>query len=117
MNIAKDLISQKIKELRTLKGVSQEELGKALGRSHAAISDIERGKTNLSVQDLSAISNFFQTPLSYFIEGQYAQLGNFNQHRYSKDISPIEKRQAEKVSLDFDKYVKDILDQEDKSNE
>ncbi len=118
MNITKDILGLKIKELRTIKGVSQEELGKALGHSHAAISDIERGKTDLSVQDLSVISDFFKIPLSYFIEDQYSpQLRNFNQHRYSKDISPIEKRQADKASLDFDKYVKGILDKEAKPNE
>ena len=41
--ITKKDLGIKIKELRQKAGLSQEQLGKALGKSHAAISDIERG--------------------------------------------------------------------------
>lgn len=117
MNITKEDLGLKIKDLRLKKGVSQEELGEALSRSHAAISDIERGKTDMSVQDLSAVSDFFRVPLSYFVGDQSSnQFVSFNQHRFSKDISPVEKKQAEKASAEFDKFVKDILDKEAREN-
>lgn len=55
----KDEIGNKIRELRIKKGVSQEELGKILDKSHATISDIERGRRNLTAIELDAIARFF----------------------------------------------------------
>jgi len=87
MSLTKEKLSEKIKELRTSKGASQEELGKVLGKSHAAISDIERGITDVSVQELSLIADFFHTP---------------------KGISPQEKKLVDKSSRDFDKYLAEL---------
>ena len=60
-------IGLRIKKLRLEKGKSQVELGKVLSRSHAAISDIERGKTKLSVEDLLILAKFFEVNLSKII--------------------------------------------------
>jgi transcriptional regulator with XRE-family HTH domain len=60
-------IGLRIKKLRLEKGKSQEELGKVLSRSHAAISDIERGKTKLNVEDLLILAKFFGVNLSEII--------------------------------------------------
>ncbi len=109
MSLTKEKLSEKIKELRTSKGASQEELGKVLGKSHAAISDIERGITDVSVQELSLIADFFHTPISYFTEESTVQnFVSFEQHRYSKGISPQEKKLVDKSSRDFDKYLAEL---------
>jgi len=60
-------IGLRIKRLRLEKGKSQEELGKVLSRSHAAVSDIERGKTKLGVEDLMILAKFFGVTLSEII--------------------------------------------------
>jgi transcriptional regulator with XRE-family HTH domain len=60
-------IGLRIKKLRLEKGKSQEQLGKILRCSHAAISDIERGKTKLSVEDLLTLAKFFEVNLSEII--------------------------------------------------
>lgn len=62
-------IGLRIKKLRMAKGKSQEELGKVLSRSHAAVSDIERGKTKLSVEDLLILAKFFEVNLSEITGG------------------------------------------------
>jgi len=41
-------------------------------RSHAAISDIERGKTKLNIEELAEIALILQKPLSYFTESRAA---------------------------------------------
>jgi transcriptional regulator with XRE-family HTH domain len=52
-------IGENIKKLRLERGKTQGELGKFLGISHVAISDIERGKTKLKVDTLLRIADFF----------------------------------------------------------
>lgn len=65
--ITKEELGTKIRELRIKAGLSQGELGKLLKRSHAAISDIERGKTDLTVSDLLTIAGFLNTPVTYLL--------------------------------------------------
>lgn len=46
-----------IEILRKTKRLSQTELGQMLKISHAAISDIERGKTDMSIKKLEKLAN------------------------------------------------------------
>ena len=109
-------IGAKIKALRVQKGVSQEELGKALSRSHAAISDIERGKTELSVKDLYQIANFFDVSITFFLEENRPTTASAVHHeRDAKDMTPEEKVMADKVGMDFIKYARSLM--KDKKDE
>ncbi len=94
-------IGAKIRELRQKNGKSQGELGAFLNRSHVAISDIERGVTNLSVSDLSAIAAFFNVPITEFLNSETENVPYFVQSRDAKDITPKEKEAADKVANDF----------------
>jgi len=76
MNTKKE-IGLKIREYRIRAGLSQAELGKCLNRSHAAISDIERGKTELTLTDLLAIAEYLKTPVIFFLNIQSGP-GNLN---------------------------------------
>lgn len=76
MNTKKE-IGSKIREYRIMAGLSQTELGKRLSRSHAAISDIERGKTELTLTDLLAIAEYLNTPVVFFLNIQSGP-GNLN---------------------------------------
>ncbi len=97
--MTKDEIGAKIKQLRNQRGISQDELGKALDKSHAAISDIERGKTDLAVSDLYSIAKFFDVSVTEFLENQ--QTPAVTHFRDAKDITPKEKELADKVAMDF----------------
>jgi transcriptional regulator with XRE-family HTH domain len=63
---AKEL-GARIRRAREEIGLSQEQLGRLMDRSHAAISDMERGKTKLGISDLSKLARFLQKDISYFI--------------------------------------------------
>lgn len=67
MEVSKQLAA-KIRQARMSSGLSQSEFGKLLGRSHAAVSDLERGKTSLSVEDLVKITNELHLPIDYLLE-------------------------------------------------
>lgn len=56
-------MENKIKQLRTAQGWSQEELGKRLGVSRQAINAIERGKHDPSLQLAFAVAHIFSATL------------------------------------------------------
>ena len=59
-------IGRKIKELRTLHGMSQEELGKRIGVQRAAIQKYEKGAIeNISVKTIESIANIFDVSPTY----------------------------------------------------
>lgn len=100
--ITKDELGKKIRELRQKTGKSQQELGRALSRSHAAVSDIERGKTNLSVSDLYTIAKFFGVSITEFLGDEiYNPIPAFIHSRDARDISPTETALADKYAKEF----------------
>jgi transcriptional regulator with XRE-family HTH domain len=64
-------IGRRIRQARTEKALMQADLGQLLSksRSHAAISDIERGRTKLNVDELAEIAELLDKPLSFLMEG------------------------------------------------
>lgn len=68
MKLTKDLkMNELIREYRLVRKLSQSDLGKELGVSHAAVSDLERGRTlKMSPKLFHLLLNFIIT--SGFIE-------------------------------------------------
>lgn len=113
--ITKHELGAKIRQLRLDHKKSQQELGKALGRSHAAVSDIELGKTDLSVTDLTVIAQFFNVPISIFLgENEFVSSPSFSHNRYSKNITPSELVEANKAARSFDERVAELAKNKDK---
>ena len=52
-------MGERVKELRTILGLSGEKFGEKIGVKRSAISDIERGRNNLSEQNILAICREF----------------------------------------------------------
>ena len=61
-----DLIVRKVKEARLQRGLTQKDLANHLGRTSAAISDLERGKVQVSASDLYRIAQLFNKPIEFF---------------------------------------------------
>ena len=109
----KAMIGKKIRDARTEKNISQSELGQSLNpeRSHAAISDIERGISDISVTDLSQIATILDKPLSFFMEGMPSiSMDNF---RYAKDTTARDLVKGKKSVKDFDKYIDELISKDE----
>ena len=67
-------VGRRIRRAREEMGLSQAELGRLLTppRSHAAVSDIERGKTKLDVEGLSMIAQLLNKTLEDLIPSRTA---------------------------------------------
>lgn len=59
-------IVQKIKEARLERHKTQQDLAELLGKTPAAISDMERGKVQVSASDLSVLADYLQKPIEFF---------------------------------------------------
>ncbi len=66
-------IGKRIRLLRQEREINQADLGKVLGVSASAISDIERGVTKLSVDDLVKIAENFGVAVSTLLMPPNAQ--------------------------------------------
>ncbi len=62
-----DLIVKRIKEARIERRFTQQDIAKHLGRSTAAISELERGKVQVSASDLYQIAQLLNKPIEYFL--------------------------------------------------
>jgi transcriptional regulator with XRE-family HTH domain len=61
------MIGEKIRKIRTIKGYSQEYVSDLLKISQAAYSDIETGKTKITIQRLKEIASIFDLEVNYLI--------------------------------------------------
>lgn len=106
-NPTKDEIGRKIRDLRFKNNKSQEELGKHLGKSHAAISDIERGRTELSAIDLAKVAEFFDVPVETILNVEPAYLGTFSHHRADRGMTSEGKEKLQKARAEFIRLAKE----------
>ena len=59
--------SKRIYNLRKQRGLSQKELGEAVGLSHKAISTIESGARSTTIEKLVLLADFFQVSTDYLL--------------------------------------------------
>lgn len=59
MGMSREEIGKIIKSYREKEKMSQTVLGAKLGRSHVAVSNLEKGKTSISFEDICALGDVF----------------------------------------------------------
>lgn len=59
-------IAQRIRAARLQRNFTQQDLADKFNKTSAAVSDIERGKTQISAADLILFSEFLGKPIEYF---------------------------------------------------
>lgn len=89
-------VGEKIKELRTQKGMTQKELGKKCGFADSAIRRYELGNANPKLETIQKISNALEVPIWTLlgISKQEAVLAyendNYNKTEYeTSELSPM----------------------------
>lgn len=102
-------IGLKIQLAREEKGLSQEQLAKAMGCSQSALSNYEKGKRRLYLSQLELLATILDKPLEYFVESMIpkkpADNVHNNEHRLkiSNAIESLDEQQLLKVMefIDF----------------
>jgi transcriptional regulator with XRE-family HTH domain len=60
------LIAQRIRAARLLRNLTQQDMADKFNKTSAAISDIERGKTQITAADLLVFADLLIKPIEYF---------------------------------------------------
>lgn len=66
----KQKIGKRIKELRALKGLSQEELAARADIDRTYVNSVENGKRNISIVNIEKIAKALKTDLAVFFDEQ-----------------------------------------------
>lgn len=66
MNDLNDLIVSRIRAARSERGYTQKDLADHLNKTQATISDLERGKVQISASELYEIAIYLNKPIEYF---------------------------------------------------
>jgi transcriptional regulator with XRE-family HTH domain len=66
MSVTNKEIVRRVKEARRNRDMTQQDLAKPLGKTASAVSDMERGKVQVSASELSIIADTLNTPIEYF---------------------------------------------------
>lgn len=100
-------VGRRVRQAREELGLSQGALGRLLSppRTHAAVSDIERGKTRLDVDDLSSLATLLRKDLSYFYEDR--PTSGVVYRRGDRGLTPQEQQRADRSIEDFKRLARD----------
>lgn len=60
------LVGKRVRELRNMREISQEELADLAGLDRTYITSVERGKRNISIMNIEKIANALNTTLKEF---------------------------------------------------
>lgn len=71
MALTEATIGKKIREAREQLGMTQKDLATHLKRTSAAISDLERGKVQVTAVHLHKLANVLKKPLEYFYDEDF----------------------------------------------
>lgn len=96
-----DLIVKKVKDARIERDLTQKDLADYLGRTAASISDLERGKVQVTASDLYKISKYLRKPIEYF----YGE--NFGGEQIQDLVSVLrsQSREAREANIDYIKKM------------
>lgn len=103
----RDEIGRRIRQAREELGLSQTQVGRLLSRprSHAAISDLERGNVRVNVEELGELARILNKDLAYFHGTQPAQ--NVVYRRGDYDLSPEQQRETDQAVDDFRRFARE----------
>ena len=62
-----EIFAERVHMLRKQRGMSQKELGEAIGLSHKSISTIESGSRTTTLEKLVILARFFQLSTDYLL--------------------------------------------------
>lgn len=60
---------ERLRKLRTDKGMSQQELADELGIHHGHLSNLERGAVKASIDLLNVLADYFEVSCDYLVRG------------------------------------------------
>lgn len=101
----KDIISQKIKNARDLKGVSQQEVADHIGVSKQMISKYEKGDSIPNSTNLLKFAKFLNVKIDYFFKPSKIELGIMNFRKKSSFSNKKLESLKQQIKLNLENYL------------
>lgn len=102
---SKNILGERLRQLRKAKGMTQEELGAVLGRTKFNISNYEKGKRQPDNDTLRILSDFFDVSTDYL-------LGKTNVRHYVETLAfHVDGDLTEEELEEVKKYIKFLRSQ------
>ena len=91
-----ELIGNKIRNIRTVNGLSRRELAEQIACSHQQIAKYEQGQDKPSITRLNLIAQTFEVPVTHFLEEDTPQWNrqSFLQLCLGKELTKISDRET-----------------------
>lgn len=107
----KEIISQKIKNARALKGFSQQELADMIGVSKQMISKYEKGESIPASSNLLKLGKALKVKIDYFFKPSKIELGVLNFRKKSSFSNKKQESLEQLIKLNLENYleVEDLL--------
>lgn len=107
----KEIVSQKLKNARALKGFSQQELANMIGVSKQMISKYEKGESLPTSTTLLKLKKHLNVPMSYFFKSSKIELGVLNFRKKSSFSNKKQELLAQLIKLKLENYleIEDLL--------
>ncbi len=107
----KDIISQKIKNARALKGFSQQELADMIGVSKQMISKYEKGESIPTSSNLLKLGKSLKVKIDYFFKQNKIELGVLNFRKKSSFSNKKQESLEQLIKLNLENYleIEDLL--------
>lgn len=107
----KEIISQKIKNARALKGLSQQELADMIGVSKQMISKYEKGESIPTSSNLLKLSKSLKVKIDYFFKPSKIELGTLNLRKKSSFSNKKQESLEQLIKLNLENYleIEDLL--------
>lgn len=103
---SKNILGKKIYKQRIKKGLSQEELGKRIGVSHAMISNYESGKKSPQIITLKKLAEVLEVDFNYLFTNNCKEAENYlvkfiEKEKIFIDVSNLSEKDIEKLNDDI----------------
>ena len=99
-------VGQRVRQRRTLLGLSQEKLGEAVGLTFQQIQKYERGANRIGASRLYEFSQILDIPVAYFFEDMSAETAQSKDSHAKKGKGMSDQAQATFEGVDADPLVK-----------
>jgi transcriptional regulator with XRE-family HTH domain len=100
-------IGRRIRQARDEIGLSQTELGRLLSRrrSHAAISDLERGNVRVDAEELAELARILNKSVAYFHGTEPEQSVVYRRGDYG--LTPEQQRETDRAVDEFRRFARE----------
>lgn len=100
------LIGERIKEIRKLSNMTQEQLAEKLNVTVGYVSQCERGISKINLEKLSEVADILQCDIAYFVSGSTLHSENYLTQEYEQKYAQLNAKQKSQII----KFIDIMLD-------